>query len=245
MSRFSAIRRVASTGSTNEDMALILGQDEARGLTLVADYQTRGAGRKGRTWIAPPESALLFTIALPDPIRSADLWVVPFWIGLAAHAALADNGIATQLQWPNDVLLQDRKTGGVLCTSRVVGEEAWVACGVGINLSRPQNPDALAGIVPPPAFISDIRELDREELLQAILRRADLSYGDLRSPPKVARAWEGAAGIPGTRYRLLPDGSEEPFEATALALVEGGGLVVDAGDSRRVIALADARVLRD
>jgi len=244
VSRFSQIRRVESTGSTNDDIAKMLGESEARGLTLVADYQMKGAGRKGRSWVASPGSALLFTTALPDPVPSRDLWIVPFWIGLAVHAALADFGVATQLQWPNDVLLEGAKVAGILCISRVAGDEAWAACGVGINVTRPQKRGDISGIDPPPAFISDVRELGRAELLQAILGHADASYETLRSPESIARAWEAAAGIPGTRYRLLLDETPAPFDATALALGEAGELVVDAGGARRSVAMAEARVLR-
>lgn len=244
MTRFSQIRHVESTGSTNDDVAKMLGENEARGLTLVANYQTHGTGRKGRAWIAPPGSALLFTTALPDPIPSRDLWVVPFWIGLAVHGALADFGVATQLQWPNDVLLNSAKVAGILCVSRVAGDEAWVACGVGINVRRPTQPDALWDIVPQPAFLSDAREIDRDELLSATLRHADVSYETLQSPETIARAWEKAALVPGAHYRLLLDGSNQPFEATALALGKAGELTVEADGTRRDIAMADARVLR-
>ncbi|HEX5274801.1 MAG TPA: biotin--[acetyl-CoA-carboxylase] ligase [Candidatus Rubrimentiphilum sp.] len=244
MSRFSEIRRVESTGSTNQDMAKILGEPHARGLTLVSEYQTDGVGRKGRAWIAPRGSALLFTTALPDPIAAHDLWVVPFWIGLAVHDALADGGIVTQLQWPNDVLLNGAKAAGILCTSRVAGSQAWVACGVGVNVVRPAEPGALAGIDPPPAFLSDVRECDRGELLCAILRRAEASYEMLASPEKIARAWERAAGIPGARYRLRLDGSDEIVEGDAVHLGTAGELMIDSQDTRHVISQADARIMR-
>lgn len=244
MAHFSQIRRVESTGSTNDDIAKILGRPEARGLTLVAEYQTNGAGRKGRAWIATPGSALLFTTALPDPIPSRDLWSVPFWIGLAVHAALTDFAVGTQLQWPNDVLLDGAKLAGILCVSRVTGKEAWVACGVGMNVMRTSDDAAFAGIDPPPAFLSDVRTLDRGELLSAILQQADASYQKLSSPERIARGWERAAGIPGARYRLRLDGSDERLEGEALQLGSAGELVVDCHDGRHVISQADARVLR-
>ncbi len=244
MTRFSQIRHVESTGSTNDDLAAMLGEHETRGLTLVADYQTRGAGRKGRAWTAPPGSALLFTTALPDSIPSRDLWVVPFWIGLAVHDALADFEVATQLQWPNDILLGSAKVAGILCISRVAGEEAWVACGVGINVVRPSDAGALRDIDPPPAFLSDVRDVGRDQLLTAILKHADASYEKLQSPETIARAWEKAALIPGARYRLLQDGSNQPLEATALALGKTGELEIESEGTQRAIAMADARVLR-
>ncbi len=244
MNRFSQIRRVESTGSTNDDIAKILGEPETRGLTLVADYQTNGAGRKGRSWIASPGSALLFTSALPDPVPSSDLWSVPFWIGVAVHEALADFGVATQLQWPNDVLLDGAKVAGILCISRVAGSQAWVACGVGVNVMRPSEDDTFANVDPPPAFLSDLRDFDRGELLAAILRRAGASYTMLASPEKIARVWERAAGLPGARYRLRLDGSDERLEGAAIQLGGAGELVVDCYDGRHVISQADARVLR-
>lgn len=242
--RFSTIRRVERTESTNDDIAKILGEKKSRGLTLVADYQTHGAGRKGRSWIAPPGSALLFTTALPDPLAPRELWLVPFWIGFAVHGALQNLGIATQLQWPNDVLLDARKVAGILCISRVTGDEAWAACGVGVNVSRPGDGEAMRDVIPLPAFLSDVRDIDRGTLLDEILRCADASYGMLREPRIMSHAWETAAHIPGTRYRLQLDSTHEFIEGEALALGESGELIVAADGTTRAIAQADARVLR-
>jgi BirA family biotin operon repressor/biotin-[acetyl-CoA-carboxylase] ligase len=242
--RFSSIRRVERTGSTNDDVAKILGEPESRGLTLVAEYQTHGSGRKGRRWIAPPASALLFTTALPDPISPRHLWAVPFWIGLAVQTALKSFDVTAELQWPNDLLLDGKKVAGILCISRVSGDEAWAACGVGINVLRPGDGEAMREIIPPPAFLSDMRWIDRDELLAAILEAADQSYDTLRAPELVARAWEKAAHIPGMRYRLALDGSNETLEAEALGLGAAGELIVDHRGTRRSVAQADARVLR-
>lgn len=246
MGRFDRISQVALTGSTNDDMARMLGEERARGLTLVADYQEQGTGRKGRSWLAPAGSALLCTIGLPDPLPTSDLWVVPYWIAVAAHAALAQLGIDVTLQWPNDALMGTRKVAGILCISRVTGEYAWAGCGVGMNVRRPGDPRAIAGIVPPPAYLSDaVPEIDRAAVLSALLRVADERYDDLHAPARVAQAWEKAANLPGARYRILLDGEQEPFEATALRLLMGGALLVDRNGAQREIALADARVLRE
>src|SRR5579872_1969740 len=173
MGRFDRISHVRETGSTNDDMARMLGEERARGLTLVAEFQHRGAGRKGRAWIAPPGSALLCTIALPDSLPASRLWAVPFWIALAVRGALARFGIDCALQWPNDVLIRGRKVAGILCISRVSGEQAWAACGVGINVRRPENDDCLEAIQPPPAFISDYAHVSRDDVLNAVLEEAD------------------------------------------------------------------------
>jgi BirA family biotin operon repressor/biotin-[acetyl-CoA-carboxylase] ligase len=219
VSRFNRIERVAVTGSTNDDMAQILGEERARGLTIIADYQQHGAGRKGRFWLAPPGTALLCTIGLPDPLPAADLWAVPFWTALTLRDALQHFGLQPRLQWPNDVLLDDRKVAGILCISRVTGDYAWAGCGIGLNVRRPRNTQAIAEIVPPPAYVSDAApRIDRDAVLQELLRCADERYDELHPPSRIAHDWEVAAGLPGAPYRIQVDGEIQPFEATALRL---------------------------
>jgi BirA family biotin operon repressor/biotin-[acetyl-CoA-carboxylase] ligase len=241
---FANVRYLDETESTNEDAASLLGALGATGLTVVAEYQTRGGGRKGRTWVARPGTSLLFTTILPEPIPAGDLWIVPFWTGLAIRTALAQFGIAVELHWPNDVLIHGKKLSGILCVSRISGPQAWVACGVGINVTRP--PDADFEIHPPPIFCSDVtpEEIDRAELLAKILTAFEATRDQLRTPQHVARKWEIAAGLPGMPYRLLLDDAIEPFEATAMGLATGGALVVERAGKREHINLADARALR-
>src|SRR5579872_5290622 len=143
---FASIRYVDVTASTNDDAAALLGNPAAFGTSIVAERQTRGAGRKGRAWLAQPGSALLFTTILPRSIPATHLWIVPFGVAIAVRRALEVNGVRTTLHWPNDVLLGERKLAGILCVARVVGDRAWVGTGVGINVHR--LPGADAGIAP-------------------------------------------------------------------------------------------------
>jgi BirA family biotin operon repressor/biotin-[acetyl-CoA-carboxylase] ligase len=240
--RFARIRYVAETASTNADALALLGTDGGAGLTIVAEFQSSGAGRKGRTWIAAPGSSLLFTTILPDAMPVENLWIVPFWTVLAVGRALRACGIETATHWPNDLLLGEAKIAGILCISRTAGERANAACGVGINVSR--DPGANA-IEPPAAFCNDRVPVERPALLRAVLAQFDATLESLAHPLRVARRWEEQAGLPGRRYRLLRDGESEPFEATAIALADGGALVVERdGGARETIALADARALR-
>lgn len=240
--RFSDVRFVAEATSTNELIAPFLGNSGEPGVTIVTDFQHRGAGRKGREWLADPGSSLLFTTAIPDPIAAAHVWAVPFWAALAVRDALRETGIEVCLQWPNDILVGSAKLCGILCLSRVTGALAWAACGIGINVHRPREPSA--AIVPTPAFVADLAPISRESLLENILRRFEATLPDLRDPQAVARNWESAAGLPGARYRILVDGETQAFEATALSLARDGALVVESNGTQREISLADARVLR-
>ena len=231
------------TTSTNDLALEVLGSPLAAGTTFVTDFQTAGTGRKGRAWVAVPESALLFTTILPMTFEPAALWTIPFWTGLAVQSALRINGISTTLQWPNDLLLNGAKIGGILCVSRGMGTSAWVGCGVGINVKRADEA-AYAGIVPPPAFTDDVVKIDRPQLLASILEQFDGMLSLLQRPELIGKRWEDAAKLKGTRYRLQVDGESEPFDAVAQGLGRGGALIVTKGNARREIALADARVIR-
>ncbi|MHB8147678.1 MAG: biotin--[acetyl-CoA-carboxylase] ligase [Vulcanimicrobiaceae bacterium] len=240
---FAEIRYVERTGSTNADAAALLGDPAGFGLTIVAEEQQHGSGRKGRSWVAKPGTSLLFTTILPRALPTADLWIVPYAVAIVVRRALFESGVPTSLHWPNDLLVGQRKVAGILCTSRIVGDRAWVAAGVGINVHR--IPGAGKGIDPPPAFCDDIAPVDRAALLERLLLVFDAWNDALSMPQRIARVWERAAGLPGKRYRLLLDGSKAPIEATAIALATGGGLIVERDNgTRETIELADARALR-
>jgi biotin-[acetyl-CoA-carboxylase] ligase BirA-like protein len=239
---FARIEYVEETESTNADAAALLDDERAGGRTIVAEYQSRGAGRKGRLWLAPAGSALLFTTILPRSIATDALWVVPYWVALAVHTALLDLGVATTLQWPNDMLLGVEKLAGILCQSSVSGAHARVACGVGINVRRP---GVDLGINPLPAFCDDVLAVERGALLLGILRQYQRTLFMLDQPERVIPAWDEAAQLPGKNYRIQRDGEAAPFDAVAQGLLSGGGLSVIRGDgSRETVSLADARVLR-
>ena len=239
---FSRIRYVEATASTNADASALLGDEGSAGLTIVAEYQSSGAGRKGRSWLAEPGTSLLFTTVVPGSLPAHDLWIVPFWTALAIRRALGACGVDVDLHWPNDLLLADGKLAGILCVSRSAGDRAWVACGVGINVKRRAGADA---IEPPAAFCDDRTAVERADLLRAILLEFDATRALLANPQRVARLWETQAGLPGRRYRLLKDDESAPFEATAISLATGGGLVVARDENmRETISLADARALR-
>jgi len=240
---FASIRYERVTESTNDDAAALLGDPARAGLTIVAEEQTKGAGRKGRSWIASPGSSLLMTTLPPGPIPSANVWIVPFGAAICVQRALRTNGIRGELHWPNDLLVLGKKIAGILCVSRVTGDRAWVAAGVGINVHRP--PGADEAISPPPAFCDDFNPaITRAALLRDVLLNYDVWHTMLATPQRIARIWERMAGLP-KRYHILKDGETERIDVTALALANGGGLVVQHDDGKReTIALADARALR-
>lgn len=243
-SRFAHIAFTPSTGSTNDDALARLGDPSARGLTLCADYQTQGAGRKeGRRWIAPPGCSLLATTILPDDVPVDALWAVPFWVGICAYDAVARLVAAPlRLQWPNDLLVGGRKAAGILCVSRVQGTRASVACGIGINVRRPADAgelDALGAV-----FLSEADpRITREKVLAALLGAYEARWPLLARAAELTAAWELRAGLPGERYVVRTD-EGEMLAGEGVRLGADGTLIVRAAGVERAIALGDATVVR-
>jgi len=141
------------------------------GALVVADHQTAGRGRLGRSWEAPPGKALLFSILLRPPSERN----VPE-LSLVAGIAVADAlertlGLSVQLKWPNDVMLRRRKVAGCLAEVR----EGVVVLGIGLNVNqtREELPEHAGSLLTLTG-----RETDREKLLSALLQDLEARYSD-------------------------------------------------------------------
>ncbi len=154
-SRFTDVRYVVETGSTNADL-LAAARDGLRGPTvLVTGHQTAGRGRQDRAWFDAPGNSLLVSVLLTAATDWADL--VPLAAGLAAVRAVdalsvssldslaADRDAvdAVALKWPNDVIvpsLAERKLAGILVESTTVAGGLAVVIGMGLNLKWSAEP---------------------------------------------------------------------------------------------------------
>jgi BirA family biotin operon repressor/biotin-[acetyl-CoA-carboxylase] ligase len=132
------------------------------GALVVAEHQTAGRGRLGRTWEAPPGTALLFSLLLRPPAERH-----PPELSLVAGVAVADTveretDLSTQVKWPNDVMLRRHKVAGVLAEAR--DDAVVLGIGVNVNQTRAELPEG-AGSLRTLAG----REWNREELLASLL----------------------------------------------------------------------------
>lgn len=185
------VLHVESASSTQD-----LARDMPIGTIVLADHQTAGRGRMGRRWDAPPGTALLASFVLaPGPVLS-----------LAAGVAAAEAcGPHVRLKWPNDLLLDDRKLGGILV--EVSGGRA--VCGIGINLSW----------APPGGAM--LRR-SRDEVFAGLHER--LLHWTSRPVDEVLERWRELSATLGRRVRV--DAGDHSHEGIAEDLGPGGELVV-------------------
>ncbi|MDP1819892.1 MAG: biotin--[acetyl-CoA-carboxylase] ligase [Acidimicrobiales bacterium] len=251
-SRFSAIRWREQTASTNADALAEARTGHPEGLVVVADHQTAGRGRQGRTWTAPPGASLLVSVLLRPPRAVVEACATAVAVA-AAEAVEEVAGFAPRLKWPNDLVWPgdgsgpDRKLSGILAEADwAEGGTAAVVVGIGINVSWPAElPAELADIAIACNHITD-RAVDREDLLVALLQALDRHYtalvadGDRQA---LLDEWRRRSATLGRRVRVELD--DEDVVGTAVDVTPDGHLVVAPDEGPvRTFAVGDVIHLR-
>jgi BirA family biotin operon repressor/biotin-[acetyl-CoA-carboxylase] ligase len=229
------IRTVPETGSTNADLLarLSAGEHVVEGDWLVADRQTRGRGRQGRTWLDAPGNFMGSTVvhvSLQDPPAAT----LSFVAALAVYEAVLPrlgNPRELQLKWPNDVLLG----GGKFCGLLLEREGAGVVVGIGVNLALApavERANSLSDRGPPP---------DRDAFAADLAKQFDLELGRWRQYglEPILNRWLAAAHPVGSALTVHePNGGRlsgafaglERDGALRLRLADGRCRVIHAGD---------------
>ena len=230
------VRRHAVLDSTNRQAADLARAGAPEGVVVVADHQTAGRGRLGRTWEAPPGSSLLMTVLLRPALDATRLHLVTMAVGLAAADACADvAGFAPELKWPNDLVVRDRKLAGILAEAGFAGSvPQWVVVGIGLNVNWPEElPPELSGTAVAANHVAG-HAVDRERLLVQLLERLARRYSALDS---VAEDYRGRCATIGRDVRVELPG--ETLRGRAVDVDGAGCLVVDTGDGVRALAVGD------
>ncbi|QYG92440.1 biotin--[acetyl-CoA-carboxylase] ligase [Iamia sp. SCSIO 61187] len=256
--RFTDVRWVAETGSTNADLLALAADGGGEGVVLGADHQTAGRGRRGRTWEAPPDAAVLVSVLLRPPAPAVDL-VTPAVAVAAAAAVEAVVGVAPGVKWPNDLVVGGRKLAGVLAeaswppgadiasgwAASGEGTRVPVVVGMGLNVLSSGRAPELDGV----AIACDElggRPTTREDLVAAWLVALDRWYGRAVDPAgrdELWAEWRRRSATLGQRVRV--DLGVDDLEGEAVDITPGGQLVVRTleGDLR-TLAVGDVTHLR-
>ncbi|GHJ94834.1 biotin--[acetyl-CoA-carboxylase] ligase [Streptomyces sp. NE5-10] len=228
---WSSLDVVASTGSTNSDLAA-RAAELPEGAVLVAEEQTSGRGRLDRTWSAPARSGLFLSVLLKPDVPAHRLGWLPLLTGVAAATGLVKAaGADISLKWPNDLLVtvdgEERKAGGILA-ERAGEDGVVVGLGVNVSLRAEELPVPTAGSL----LLAGAVSTDRDTLLRAVLRSLADWYG----------AWVRADGDPeasGVRAAYEADcatlGRRVRADLPGERMLEGEAVSLD-GDGRLVVA---------
>ena len=233
-----AVEVVAQTGSTNADL-LARASTLAAPLLLIAEHQSAGRGRAGRSWLSSPEGSLTFSLAWRFDGGPQALLGLPLAVGVALADTLGTLGQQVQLKWPNDVLKDGDKLAGILIeTQSAPGGGTWCVIGIGLNLLMPDEMEAQLGRSA--AGMPWLARMDRDALMAALLdglagclhEFGARGFAAFSARWNLRHAWQGETVV-------LLDGGVVRHEGRAAGVDDSGRLLLDTDEGRITVMAGD------
>ncbi len=230
------LARVDSTQRVARDLAR---SGAAEGTAVVAEEQTAGRGRLGRSWHSPPGDNLYCSVVLRPPRAPAEVPQIALVAGLAVAAAVEETvGRRPAIKWPNDVLLDGKKVAGILTEMESEIERVHhVIAGIGVNLNTRRFPRELSAKASSLRLLTG-RPVDRAMFTARLLAALEARYGRYLSVgfTSVRTEWESYSCLTGTEVRVQGPGGE--VAGRVLGLDDDGALRLRGADGRvaRIVA---------
>jgi len=229
-----------AVGSTNT-VALSLTEDAEEGTVVLADYQEKGRGRFDRPWVSPSGVNIYMSVLLRPSIEPDEGHFLTLFSAVAcAHALRETTGLPVAIKWPNDLMVANRKLGGILTEVRINHRDivlAVIGIGVNINMEIADLPEPLRRTAT--SVIHETgQHAKREPVIAGILNHLDYWYGYLkrRAGLAIIDEWKRLTSTLG-RTVIVTRGSET-YTGLAEEMDEKGGLIVrlPTGERRRLIS---------
>ena len=232
ISRYWRVSVVEVTGSTQDDLSQSVKKDATlSGSVLIANFQSSGRGRLDRTFSAPPSSALTLSFYLTPHLDREEWSFLPLLTGLSAITSLKklDSDLRVSLKWPNDLLVNGRKLGGILAEATTDG----VVIGIGVNVAMAQ--DQLPIKDATSLLLEDFASLDRNLIAVELLNAFHDLYERWQAGEDMRHLYrENCETLGLTIAAKSPNGSTATGKATDISrtgeLILESGLRVSVGD---------------
>ena len=228
---------------TTVDTTMVLARSEAdagapHGTLVLAEEQTAGRGRRGRTFFSPPAENLYFTLILRTPLETHRR--LPIATPLAVAQAIRAEGVDARIKWPNDIWIGERKVCGMLIDAEITAEGGLAFVGIGINVNGDMSDNAELRDIAVSIAQALAHRVSRERLLARICnefeRVIELPAAEL------AEEYRLASMVLGRDITVHAMG-KEPYEAVALTIEDDGGLRVRRADgTEETLVAADVSI---
>lgn len=228
------------TDSTNNAAKRAAEEGAPHGTLAVADYQTSGKGRRGRSWSSPHGTGIFMSLLTRPELHPSCASMLTLVAALAVTEGIKEFcGVDTLIKWPNDIVLNGRKLCGILTEMSTELECIhYVVTGMGINANMEEFPEEI-GRTATSLLIESGKKVKRSELAGAVMKAFETYYdrfmetGDMSG---LLDIYNGRLANAGSPVRVLAPGNE--YTGTALGIDETGELLVrmEDGEVRRVIS---------
>jgi len=168
------------TNSTNKDAWQYTQNSSGHGSLFLTDNQTGGKGRRDNKWVSTPDKSLTFSFILHSELELEKMGLLPLLTGISIVKGItAATAIQTGLKWPNDIMLNEKKMGGILIESKQTEHGLGVVVGVGLNINENAQdiPHTLRNNAISLAMFSR-QTHSREQILSAILNEFETLYNN-------------------------------------------------------------------
>jgi BirA family biotin operon repressor/biotin-[acetyl-CoA-carboxylase] ligase len=228
------------TDSTNR-VALELGHaGEPEGAVVLAEEQTAGRGRAGRAWHSERAAGIYVTLLLRPRLAPVQAPLLTMMAGLSAHAAIqAQTGLTLELKWPNDLLINGKKLGGILTEMHAEpGQVRFVIAGIGLNVNQEKFTGEL-GAIATSLRIETGKPQSRLELLVRLLREFENDYNQFlrEGAARITKKFAGISSYAQGKRVRVTNGTES-FSGTTAGLGPEGLLRVKRDDGEVVTVIA-------
>ncbi len=226
--------------STNSCVRALADVGAEEGTVVVAEFQTEGRGRLGRSWSAEPGANLLFSVLIRPPFTREQAGILPFFAAVAITRAVEPTlGRRVESKWPNDLLIGGKKFCGILLETATQDQRLLHAIlGIGINVNQRTFPAELA-LQATSLACERAHPVDRKALLHTILREMESLYETARSGSSepILAEWLSRCTMIGKKVSVRS--GDEVIQGTAVEVRETGALVIQTPSGQNTYFAAD------
>ena len=229
------IHHFLETGSTNDAARQLAEQEAPEGTLVLAEKQTHGRGRLGRSWLSEPGAGVYASVLLRPLLKPRDAAVLTLVAAVAASEAIElACGLNADIKWPNDLLLSGRKCCGILSEMQAERDDIrYVIVGIGINVNHSVFPEELVHRATS-LRIEGKQTYSRVAVLCEFLQRFELLYDDLQRGNRsaVLQRWVDRSSFAFGKQVTVDLGSGKKLDGQTAGLSELGNLKVKLPDGR-------------
>ncbi len=238
----SFIHHFRQLGSTNDHLKILAEEGAPEGTVVVAEEQTSGKGRLGRTWSSPCSKGIWLSILLrpAKPLQEISVFTLLTAVAVACSINKMCPGIEAGIKWPNDILIRGRKVCGILTELKAEEDRLhYLVTGLGLNFSQAREdfPPELRGSATSILLEKSGPLPSRKELARGILREMDRIYRQYLNlgAKEILQQWKDLNVTLGKKVTIKS--LRETFSGTALGIDKDGALIVAlaGGEQKRFI----------
>ena len=216
--------------STNLWIKRLAKEGAPEGTLALAEYQSAGRGRLGRSWEVPEGTSVMMSILLRPKFEPQFAPMLTLVMGMAVAKAVKDLGFDVSIKWPNDVVVSHKKICGILTEMGVLdGKIDYAVIGVGINVNIREFPEEMADKATS-LYLEGGREFDRSQVPGLVMEAFEKYYEEFIKTCDLSGLKEKYESILANYDQPVRVLAKEPYEGIARGITNGGELLVEKQD---------------